>query len=396
MRNLQARTDGRIKAVETVKREERSRPEFAGSLIRLQQGDVAWPERVALAHEVCEFLATEDVTESVLGIVYELADDRKGEVRKKIADTLFVLPDQDFKTLFEKLSRDTNSLVQRAALRSDQRRRRGQWTEMRRKRQLDHVAESVAAIEAKFGGDAADRVIRIAERLYHILIGATVHDMKGILTPLKSAAEALAAQSEQGTMEPPITRKLLTRIQGRVRTMERLFDDMQNYTQAGPPLRQREGLADLVKHAHSTVLEVFAAEGRDVSGIESKIDVSENIAVEVSRYQVALALGNLIRNAYESYLTNATTFRPGLVEVSAKVAEDMAVVTVRDGGMGLNREDLEYVLRYVPGNTSKKRYGTGFGLPIARRKIIDNGGELRIESEENKGTTVTITLPLAG
>ena len=62
--------------------------------------------------------------------------------------------------------------------------------------------------------------------------------------------------------------------------------------------------------------------------------------------------------------------------------------------MGLSKEELEEVRRFVPGGTSKKVHGTGFGLPIARRKVMDHGGTLNIESRVDQGTVVTITLPL--
>ncbi|QNN24035.1 HAMP domain-containing histidine kinase [Planctomycetales bacterium ZRK34] len=69
-------------------------------------------------------------------------------------------------------------------------------------------------------------------------------------------------------------------------------------------------------------------------------------------------------------------------------------VVVTDNGMGLSAEELDEVRRFEPGGTSKKTHGTGFGLPIAKRKIEDHGGSLAIDSEEDKGTTVTITLPV--
>ena len=62
--------------------------------------------------------------------------------------------------------------------------------------------------------------------------------------------------------------------------------------------------------------------------------------------------------------------------------------------MGLSAEELDEVRRFVPGGTSKKTYGTGFGLPTAKRKLEAHGGALAIESEVDKGTTVTVTLPI--
>jgi signal transduction histidine kinase len=45
---------------------------------------------------------------------------------------------------------------------------------------------------------------------------------------------------------------------------------------------------------------------------------------------------------------------------------------------------------------STKTTGTGLGLPIARRNIELSGGAVQVESEQGRGTRVTITLPVAG
>ncbi|MFO8013233.1 MAG: ATP-binding protein, partial [Phycisphaerae bacterium] len=89
------------------------------------------------------------------------------------------------------------------------------------------------------------------------------------------------------------------------------------------------------------------------------------------------------------------TFRNGEVTLAARPVDGERVeIVVSDNGMGLSEDELAEVRRFVPGGTSKKTYGTGFGLPIAKRKIEDHGGLLGVESEVNKGTVVTITLPV--
>ena len=68
---------------------------------------------------------------------------------------------------------------------------------------------------------------------------------------------------------------------------------------------------------------------------------------------------------------------------------------VTDSGKGINARDLEKLLEFVPGNTSKKHLGTGYGLPIAKRYVEAHGGKLTMLSEEDNGTVVTVLLPLS-
>lgn len=62
--------------------------------------------------------------------------------------------------------------------------------------------------------------------------------------------------------------------------------------------------------------------------------------------------------------------------------------------MGICEEDLQEIMDFVPGKTSKKNSGTGFGLPIAQRNLGAHGGTIGIRSKIDQGTTVTITLPI--
>ena len=70
-------------------------------------------------------------------------------------------------------------------------------------------------------------------------------------------------------------------------------------------------------------------------------------------------------------------------------------IVVTDNGTGIAADDLVDIRQFRPGTSTKKNQGgTGFGLPTAYRYAVAHGGGLAIESEEDKGTVVTITLPV--
>lgn len=186
---------------------------------------------------------------------------------------------------------------------------------------------------------------------------------------------------------------------GRIRTglerLEFLLDDARAYSQTTPAERRPERLADLVKEANGLVRDSFAAMGLDHSGVSVDVSVPESIILEVSRHHIVMALRNIIKNAYEAFATAPTRLGGGRIEIRARVPDEETVeIMVGDDGMGMSKDDLADVLRFIPGGTSKKAHGTGFGLPNAWRRIIDHGGSLAIESEEDRGTTVTVSLPL--
>jgi len=85
---------------------------------------------------------------------------------------------------------------------------------------------------------------------------------------------------------------------------------------------------------------------------------------------------------------------PGLGAPFVVAGVYVPVLHVYTSTVPSGRVTLAEVRRFVPGGTSKKTHGTGFGLPIAKRKIEDHGGSLAIESKEDAGTTIVITLPI--
>ena len=64
------------------------------------------------------------------------------------------------------------------------------------------------------------------------------------------------------------------------------------------------------------------------------------------------------------------------------------VLTIADTGIGMDKEETERI--FNPYFTTKKS-GTGLGLYIAQKIIKDHGGQMKVESEKNKGTTFSVT-----
>lgn len=238
-------------------------------------------------------------------------------------------------------------------------------------------------------------VTRLAERLYDVLVGATVHDMRNILAPLKSGITSLNGHVVAGNLDPKLLEKNLGRMAHRAAMLERLLEDMRTYAQPTPPERRRERLTEIVREAHTLVLDAFHATGRDCTSVATTLDVPENLTLEISRHQIVQAVANLLKNAYEAFALDPQTFGPGQIRLHTRAVDSERVeIVIRDNGMGLTADELAEVRRFVPGGTSKKTHGTGFGLPIAHRKIKDHGGSLAIESAVDQGTTVTVTLPV--
>lgn len=104
--------------------------------------------------------------------------------------------------------------------------------------------------------------------------------------------------------------------------------------------------------------------------------------------RLAQAVTNLLSNAIQ-YNRDG-----GQVNISLKVENGMAVLSVADRGHGIPAEDLPRVFeRFYRADKSRSSGNAGLGLAISKAIITAHGGTIEVASEENAGTTFTVRLP---
>lgn len=124
--------------------------------------------------------------------------------------------------------------------------------------------------------------------------------------------------------------------------------------------------------------------------IEVSMDLPDKLEVTGHAGRIHQVIVNLVDNALDAVCDVA---QPD-VQVAISVEGEMAIVTVSDNGSGISQEDLPNI--FDPFFTTKTvGEGTGLGLWISYDLVHDHDGELRVKSEPGKGTTMTMTLPLA-
>ncbi|MBI2331181.1 MAG: sensor histidine kinase [Chloroflexi bacterium] len=90
-------------------------------------------------------------------------------------------------------------------------------------------------------------------------------------------------------------------------------------------------------------------------------------------------------------MDNALKHSTGKINVSARREGAQVEVRVQDFGEGISSETLEHVFdRFYRGEDASTIPGFGLGLPIAKTLVEGSGGEIRMESEPGKGSTVIL------
>ncbi len=143
----------------------------------------------------------------------------------------------------------------------------------------------------------------------------------------------------------------------------------------------------MVKNLVSEVLSTkrAALEGQ---GITSQISIDHTLWVNGDRENIVLALDCILENSREAMEDG------GEIDITAMSTEEGGItLKVTDTGKGIPKGDLSNI--FDPFFTSKMA-GAGVGLTMVHRIVTHHGGEIFIDSEEGKFTTVTINLPDGG
>jgi signal transduction histidine kinase len=121
------------------------------------------------------------------------------------------------------------------------------------------------------------------------------------------------------------------------------------------------------------------------TGIQVEQVDGEVPAVTADRDQIRQVILNLLTNAYEAMPEG------GRVTVGSRVADQNVEIFVTDTGTGMDEETRAQIFEPF---FSKKIKGTGLGLAVSKRIAESHSGSLSIESEEGRGSTAVLALPL--
>ena len=146
------------------------------------------------------------------------------------------------------------------------------------------------------------------------------------------------------------------------------------------PERKPHQLAELLVET----LDVMKHEIRDRRMLV-ETDFPKNIpAVAVDDTQVKQVFFNVIKNALQAMEDG------GILQVETQRSDRFVSVVIEDNGPGIDPEKLGAI--YEPYHTTKSE-GTGLGMMIVQRIMRDHGGEIEINSEQGRGTRLTLRFP---
>ncbi len=121
--------------------------------------------------------------------------------------------------------------------------------------------------------------------------------------------------------------------------------------------------------------------------IELRTAIQDKLTVRADYLSFNRIILNLVSNAIENIDNNKT------VTIEAKQNPQTTVITIVDNGKGLKEQDKENLFKnHLKENIASKKSVSGLGLSIVYDLVVQNGGSIRVESEEDKYTKFIIEL----
>jgi len=180
------------------------------------------------------------------------------------------------------------------------------------------------------------------------------------------------------------TQENMNLLRGRVGRMEKLLDDLLEYSRIGRSVDQR--FAEIIngKTLMDNILGLLAPpKGFTVKVIRSFADI------DVPRMPLQQILMNLISNAIKHHDKTE-----GCIKVTVEDDGAMYTFAVEDDGPGISAQFHEQVFKMF--QTLKPRdqvEGSGMGLAMVRKNVEVFGGTIKLESAEGKGSVFRFTWP---
>jgi heavy metal sensor kinase len=212
------------------------------------------------------------------------------------------------------------------------------------------------------------------------------HELRTPLTAIRTEAEVALAKPLGLAEYQQLLGSILEECSRLTRLTDQLLALARQDSSMGQPALEPVDLAAVVEDVAETMRPLAEAK-------QLRLLVEVNRAVWVNG-----DLGQL-REVFFNLLDNGIKYTPEGGEVAVRIGHNgpVAVVTVRDTGIGILPEHLPHVFdRFYRVDKARSRAegGTGLGLSIAQSIIAAHGGQIELDSTPGQGTTCTVKLPL--
>ena len=210
---------------------------------------------------------------------------------------------------------------------------------------------------------------------FGLLAAGIAHEVGNPLTSISTIVQVLERRNPDD-----YTREKLALVGGQLARIQGIVRELTTFSRPASVERSRFTIAEIVEEALNIAKYYKGTKNRSIQA-----DVPHELpALHGVRDQLVQVVFNLVLNAIDA------TAKGGRIDVHAKRLGDSVEIGVRDNGSGIDPAHRQRIFR--PYFTTKKQ-GTGLGLFVTRRIVMEYGGSVEFESTLGVGTTFRVRIP---
>ena len=215
------------------------------------------------------------------------------------------------------------------------------------------------------------------------------HDLKGPITSFVTITEMLKDQPESISNEKKL--HFFNSLNNSASNLEKLLDNLLQWSRSQSG---RLNIKPTCINANGLVKQNLDLIADDAE--KNNIQLTNLIKKDIKVF----ADPNLLDTIFRNLLNNAIKFTNpnGHIEVSSKVLNDTTIAFhISDSGIGISPDDIKRLFRIdeeTKSIGSSHRKGTGFGLLLCKEFVENLNGNIKVESQLDKGSTFIFTLPI--
>ncbi len=125
---------------------------------------------------------------------------------------------------------------------------------------------------------------------------------------------------------------------------------------------------------------------KNITVFKTYENIDSQIIIDPKKLRIALS--HILTNAFEAMKGNKNK-----LIIATKNVDSHSVITISDNGIGMDNEAK--FRAFDPYFTTKREKGSGLGLTMAQKIILNHNGNIMMKSTPKSGTSMTIRLPLS-
>lgn len=204
------------------------------------------------------------------------------------------------------------------------------------------------------------------------------YEIKNALVPLKTLTDMIRISGR----DEQFIKKFNELVPHEIDRINRLSTDLLDYAKPGAVKFEHMNINRIVERAKE-YMNVRAGQQK----VSINLDLKSANMVKVDKQNMLQVFTNLLSHSMETLEDEGGSN----IWISSRDEGDKVIVEVADDGPGVQEDRVSKV--FVPFYTSKKE-GTGMGLAVVQRIVVDHGGKIELVSRLGKGAKFVITLPV--